>query len=50
MDAKATLKVGPFGRGGKNRVPTKAADHDFEPVTTITPVGILMPATDEVFF
>lgn len=31
-------------------MPTKAADHDFEPVTTITPVGILMPATDEVFF
>lgn len=43
MDAKATLKVGPFARGGKNRVTTKAADHDFEPV------GILMPATDEVF-
>jgi len=49
MDAKATLKVGPFGRGGKNRVRTKAADHDFEPVATLTPVGILMPATDEVF-
>lgn len=49
MDAKATLKVGPFARGGKNRVPTKAADHDFEPVATVTPVGILMPATDEVF-
>jgi transposase len=50
MDAKATLKVGPFGRGGKNRVTTKAADHDFAPVATVTPVGILMPATDEVFF
>lgn len=50
MDAKATLKIGPFGRGGKNRVLTKAADHDFEPVATVTPVGILMPATDEVFF
>ena len=49
MDAKATLKVGPFGRGGKNRVTTKAADHDFEPVATVTPVGILMPATNEVF-
>lgn len=49
MDAKATLKVGPFGRGGKSRVITKAADHDFEPVATVTPVGILMPATDEVF-
>lgn len=49
MDAKATLKVGPFGRGGKSRVTTKAADHDFEPVATVTPVGILMHATDEVF-
>lgn len=49
MDAKATLKVGPFARGGKNRVTTKAADHDFEPVATVTPVGILLPATDEVF-
>jgi transposase len=49
MDAKATVKVGPFGRGGKSRVPTKAADHDFEPVATITPVGILMPETGELF-
>jgi transposase len=49
MDAKATVKVGPFGRGGKSRVPTKAADHDFEPVATLTPVGILMPATGELF-
>ncbi len=29
MDTKATVKVGPFARGGKSRVPTKAADHDF---------------------
>lgn len=49
MDAKATLKVGPFGRGGKSRVTTKAADHDFGPIATVTPVGILMPTTDEVF-
>jgi hypothetical protein len=28
MDAKATVKVGPFARGGKSRVLTKAADHD----------------------
>jgi len=31
MDAKATVKVGPFARGGKSRVSTKAADHDFHP-------------------
>jgi len=49
MDAKATVKVGPFARGGKSRVLTKAADHDFEPTGTVTPVGILLPATDELF-
>src|SRR5437763_14511011 len=37
-------------RGGKSRVPTKAADHDFQPMATVTPVGIFLPATDELFF
>jgi Rhodopirellula transposase DDE domain len=45
----ATVRVGPFARGGKSRVPTKAADHDFEPVATVTPVGIFLPASDELF-
>jgi hypothetical protein len=49
MDAKASVKVGPFARGGKSRVPTQAADHDFEPVATVSPVGIFLPATDELF-
>jgi len=49
IDAKATLKVGPFARGGKSRVPTQAADHDFEPLATVTPVGIFLPAYDELF-
>ena len=49
MDAKATVKVGPFARGGKSRVPTSAADHDFQPEATLTPVGIFLPATDELF-
>ncbi len=49
MDAKATVKVGLFARGGKSRVPTKAADHDFQPEATVTPVGILLPASDEFF-
>ncbi len=31
IDAKATVKVGPFARGGKSRIPTAAADHDFPP-------------------
>jgi hypothetical protein len=46
----STVKVGLFARGGKNRVPTKAVDHDFQPAATVTPVGILLPASDEVFF
>ena len=49
MDAKAMVKVGPFARGGKSRVPTKAADHDFEPIATVTPVGIFLPSCDELF-
>jgi hypothetical protein len=49
IDAKATVNVGPFARGGKSRVPTKAADHDFQPIATITPVGIFLPAFDELF-
>src|SRR5258706_4506150 len=43
LDAKATVKVGPFARGGKSRRPTPAADHDFHPNATITPVGIMLP-------
>lgn len=49
IDTKATVKVGPFARGGKNRVPTKACDHDFHPEATVTPVGIFLPTLDEVF-
>ena len=49
MDAKATVKVGPFARGGKSRVRTSAADHDFQPEATVTPVGIFLPTSDELF-
>jgi len=49
MDAKATVKVGPLARGGKSRVPTGAADHDFHPEATVTPVGIFLPTLDELF-
>jgi Rhodopirellula transposase DDE domain len=49
IDAKATVKVGPFAGGGKSRVLTKAADHDFEPQATVTPVGIFLPASDQLF-
>jgi transposase len=49
LDAKATVKVGDFSRGGKKRVRVKAADHDFKPTARVTPVGILVPQSDELF-
>ena len=49
MDAKATVKIGPFARGGKSRVQVAAADHDFQPEASVTPVGIFLPASDELF-
>lgn len=49
MDAKATVKVGDFSRRGKKRVEVKAADHDFKPQASVTPVGILVPQRDELF-
>ncbi len=49
MDANATVKIGPFSRGGKSRVEVEACDHDFQPEASVTPVGIFLPATDELF-
>lgn len=49
IDAKATVNLGAFSRGGKSRVQTEALDHDFRPEQRVTPVGILLPASDELF-
>ena len=49
MDAKATVKIGPFARGGVSRTVVQAADHDFQPQATVTPVGIFLPGSDELF-
>jgi phage terminase large subunit-like protein len=49
LDAKARVKLGRFARGGKSRIPTAAADHDFHPSARVTPVGILVPTLDELF-
>ena len=43
LDTKATVKVGPFSRGGYNRRKQSACDHDFQPAATLTPFGILLP-------
>jgi hypothetical protein len=49
LDAKATVKVGPFSRGGTSRVLVQAADHDFQPEATVTPVGLFLPEWDELY-
>jgi hypothetical protein len=49
IDAKATVKIGPFARGGKSRVAVAAADHDFAPEATVPPVGIFLPPLAELF-
>jgi hypothetical protein len=48
LDAKATVKIGAFSRGGKSRLGVQAADHDFQPEATVTPVGIFLPEWDEL--
>lgn len=47
LDTKATVKIGPFSRGGYSRQGEEACDHDFEPEATLTPFGILLPQTGD---
>lgn len=49
IDTKATIRIGPFSRGGKNRVETKAADHDFQ-CEILNLFGVFLPKYDELFF
>jgi transposase len=50
-DAKATVQLGHFSRDGVNRVTVKALDHDFQhqPTEKVTPFGIYLPVTKELF-
>ena len=43
LDCKAVIKVGPYSRGGTNRVEQKALDHDFEAEDKLVPFGIFLP-------
>ena len=49
IDAKATVKIGPYSRKGKSRTIVKAADHDFKPDSKLTPFGIYLPDLGETF-
>jgi Rhodopirellula transposase DDE domain len=49
LDAKATVKIGCFSRGGKSRLGRQAADHDFKPEQVLTPYGIFLPRFDDLY-
>ena len=44
------MLIGPFSRGGRSRVGTKGADHDFRPWGKLTPFGIFLPDTKDLSF
>ena len=50
LDAKASIKVGPFSRGGLSRRRVAACDHDFAPEAELKLFGILLPASDDLWF
>jgi hypothetical protein len=49
IDAKATLPLGLFSRGGYSRLTVKALDHDFNPEQKLTPVGVFLPQSSELY-
>ena len=50
LDCKAVIKIGPFSRGGKNRIEQNALDHDFEAEHKLVPFGIFLPELGESHF
>lgn len=49
VDAKATIPLGLFSRGGYSRLTIKAWDHDFKPEQKVTPVGVFLPQANELY-
>ena len=49
IDTKATIKIGPFSRGGYNRQGSKALDHDFNPEVILKLFGIYIPERDDTY-
>lgn len=49
IDAKARMNIGNFSRGGRNRVLTKAEDHDLGVKEKLTPFGFFLPEHDDFF-
>jgi hypothetical protein len=50
IDTKATIKIGPFSRGGRNRQGESACDHDFEPEDALKLFALHLPQTGDSWF
>jgi Rhodopirellula transposase DDE domain len=48
LDAKASVKIGLFSRGGRTWAKVEASDHDFQADAKLTPFGILLPRYGEL--
>lgn len=48
LDAKASVKIGLFARGGRTWAKVRALDHDFKADAALTPLGILLPHYGEL--
>jgi hypothetical protein len=49
LDAKASVKIGLFSRGGRTWARVETLDHDFQADAKLTPFGILLPRYGELF-
>lgn len=49
MDAKASVAIGEFSRGGASRVEVNALDHDFQPDQKVTPYGLYLPEQNRLY-
>lgn len=49
IDAKARMNIGNFSRGGRNRVLTKAEDHDLGVKEKLPPFGFYLPEYDDLY-
>ena len=49
VDAKGTVLLALLSRGGFNRLEVKALDHDFRPAEKVTPIGVFLPQSNELY-
>jgi len=49
MDAKATVLIGDYSRGGPSRIQVHAADHDFKSDEKVTPYCIFLPDHNQAY-